>query len=1168
MKNFLLTLAFTAILLSTTQAQVQSLVNFNNTSDLTTLFNPDATPVFTNITDQGIGNTGSINVPLGSYDIWTTKSGYSVSGEGDVYTLSAFFKIKDNSGYGGLGFSSNDTNEPDSYGSPVYGLGMAFHGGGGMFINNRVQTSVSWPPDLVIGNWYKMILKVTALGSNLFDMNFQIWNCDANGVLGSKKTEHSLSNVSNTQVGGATTLHVYFSAAGSRMEKIDNFEINLEGGAVIVEEDEPVLTTDAVSSITASTATCGGNVTDDRSSPVTVRGVCWSTTTGPTTALSTKTSDGTGTGVFTSSLTDLEQGTTYYVRAYATNGVGTSYGAEVSFTTASALIATLPVGSGTSGSPYQIASLENLYWITAPGTVDGLTQAQRWSKYYIQTTNIDASITSTWDGGAGWLPIGKFSAPFTGAYDGSGQTISGLFVNRPGIDDIGLFGGVNNATISNLGMIGVQLNGEQRVGALVGMCYGVVVITNCYSTGSLTGVQYIGGLVGFIQDGSVNNCYSSATVGTGSVSVPGGLVGFNNGNIANCYATGAVTGFNLEGGLVGLNGLEGTITTSYATGVVSNGNWHGGLVGYDDGVTITTCFWDVTTTGQALSQGSDETIYGKTTLQMKTNTTFLDAGWDYTIWNIGDGINNGYPYLDWQNPTGTPLTSIALPVGSGTVGDPYQIATLQNLTWIAASDVDVPSPNQATRWAAHYIQNGDIDASSTSTWNSGAGWSPIGISPNNFTGTYDGDGHTISGLFINRNATDYQGLFGRNVGTISNLGVTNVNITGLYGTGGLVGINYGPISNSYCTGSITGDMATGGLVGANFTTATIRKSYSNASVTGASGDYGGLVGQHRDGALIADCYSTGNVTRSGGGGTSFGGLVGIITSTSTITNSYSTGRVIYAIGVNPTSKGLVGAVMNVPTFTNNFWDTETSLQTTTAGTATGKTTAEMRTNTTFLSAGWDDTIWNMGDGINDGYPYLDWQNPTGTPLPVELSSFSASVVGPTVKLNWNTATEINNYGFEIERYALIAERQTWNKIGFVDGNGNSNSTKSYSYEDKNVTTGKYSYRLKQIDNDGQFEYSKTIEVDMVVVKKFELSQNYPNPFNPTTTIQYGLLQTGMVRLTLYNILGQEIRTLVNEVKEAGTHTINLNASDLNSGVYIYKIESGSFTQTKKMTLVK
>jgi hypothetical protein len=642
MKNLLLTIVITALLFSTNQAQVQSLVNFNNTSDLTTLFNPDATPVFTNIINQGIGNTGAIDVPLGSSDIWTTKSGYSVSGEGDIYTLSAFFKIKDNSGYGGLGFSANDTNEPDFFGSPVYGLGMAFHGGGGMFINNTVQTAVDWyeeAGDLVIGNWYKMILKVTAKGSNLFDMNFQIWNCDADGVLGTKFTEWTLNDESNTQVGGATTLHVYFSAAGSRMEKIDNFEINLEGGAVIIEEGEPVVTTDAVTSITGTTATCGGNVTDDRSSPVTIRGVCWSTTTGPTTALSTKTSDGTGTGVFTSSLTDLESGTTYYLRAYSTNGVGTSYGAEVSFTTTSALIATLPVGSGTSGSPYQIATLANLYWITQNST--------EWNKYYIQTA--------------------------------------------------------------------------------------------------------------------------------------------------------------------------------------------------------------------------------------------------------------------------------------------------------------------------------DIDASSTSTWNSGAGWSPIGIVATNFSGTYNGDGHTITGLFINRNATDYQGLFGRNVGTISNLGVTNVNITGLYGTGGLVGINYGAISNSYCTGSVTGDMATGGLVGANFTPATIRKSYSNASVTGGSSDYGGLVGQHRDGALIADCYSTGNVTRSSGGGTAFGGLVGIITSTSTITNSYSTGRVIYTIGGNPTDKGLVGDVINVPTFTNNFWDTETSLQTTTAGTATGKTTAEMKTNSTFLSASWDYSIWNIGDGINNGY---------------------------------------------------------------------------------------------------------------------------------------------------------------------------------------------------------
>ena len=189
-------------------------------------------------------------------------------------------------------------------------------------------------------------------------------------------------------------------------------------------------------------------------------------------------------------------------------------------------------------------------------------------------------------------------------------------------------------------------------------------------------------------------------------------------------------------------------------------------------------------------------------------------------------------------------------------------------------------------------------------------------------------------------------------------------------------------------------------------------------------------------------------------------------------------------------------------------------------------------------------------------------------LPVELSSFSASVVGDAVKLNWRTETEVNNYGFEVERCALSAERQAWEKIGFVNGNGNSNSPKSYSYEDKNLTAGKYSYRLKQIDNDGQFEYSKTVEVDLSGVKKFELSQNYPNPFNPTTTIKFSLPEAGNVKLILFNILGQEVKTLVNESKESGVHTINFDASELNSGIYIYKLESGSFTQTRKMTLVK
>ena len=196
-------------------------------------------------------------------------------------------------------------------------------------------------------------------------------------------------------------------------------------------------------------------------------------------------------------------------------------------------------------------------------------------------------------------------------------------------------------------------------------------------------------------------------------------------------------------------------------------------------------------------------------------------------------------------------------------------------------------------------------------------------------------------------------------------------------------------------------------------------------------------------------------------------------------------------------------------------------------------------------------------------------------FPVELTSFSATTIGSSVKLSWQTATEINNFGFDVERKSNVKGHTStvlsvtdWEKIGFVNGNGNSNSTKDYSFVDDNVNAGTYSYRLKQIDNDGQFEYSKEVEIGLTAPDKFELSQNYPNPFNPSTTINYNLPEAANVKLIIYNILGQEVKTLVNGFKEAGVHTINFNASELNSGLYIYKIEAGSFTQTRKMTLIK
>ena len=205
-------------------------------------------------------------------------------------------------------------------------------------------------------------------------------------------------------------------------------------------------------------------------------------------------------------------------------------------------------------------------------------------------------------------------------------------------------------------------------------------------------------------------------------------------------------------------------------------------------------------------------------------------------------------------------------------------------------------------------------------------------------------------------------------------------------------------------------------------------------------------------------------------------------------------------------------------------------------------------------------------GINS---FSDWTLGEDGALPVELKSFTATTIASKVRLNWNTATEINNYGFEIERAkTLTSSLLVWEKIGFVNGSGNSNSPKSYTFIDDNVSSEKYSYRLKQIDNDGQFEYSSPVQIDLSSLSTFPLHQNYPNPFNPSTTIQFSLPAALNVKIIIFNLLGQEIRTLVNETKEAGIHEIIFDAQNLNSGVYIYKIEAGSYIQTRKMTLIK
>ena len=189
------------------------------------------------------------------------------------------------------------------------------------------------------------------------------------------------------------------------------------------------------------------------------------------------------------------------------------------------------------------------------------------------------------------------------------------------------------------------------------------------------------------------------------------------------------------------------------------------------------------------------------------------------------------------------------------------------------------------------------------------------------------------------------------------------------------------------------------------------------------------------------------------------------------------------------------------------------------------------------------------------------------PVPVELTSFYLLVSKNNVTLYWETATETNNYGFEILRFnpSIVNE---WKTIGFVPGHGTTTEKQSYSFSDELKQAGKYQYRLKQIDFDGSFELSQILEINFKSPTIFSLEQNYPNPFNPTTTIKYSIKEDGLVMLKVYDILGNEVAILVNEGKPAGNYKVEFNASNLPSGIYFYYITAAKFTDTKKLILLK
>ena len=443
------------------------------------------------------------------------------------------------------------------------------------------------------------------------------------------------------------------------------------------------------------------------------------------------------------------------------------------------------------------------------------------------------------------------------------------------------------------------------VGGLVGYNWYSNIYTS-YNTGAVTGRDNVGGLIG-LSGCDIKQSYNSGNV-TGRNFV-GGLIGLSYDNVSDTYSTGSVTGTDFVGGLVGYN--FAAISTSYSAGAVAGATNVGGLVGHNTGGSIANSFWDTQTSGQATSAGG----VGKTTAELMQQATY--SGWDFTnTWWMSEG--NTRPFLRMEYGT--------------TITNAHQLQLM------------------ALNLGASYTLANNIDMSeltrASGMWNTGTGFVPVGnySTLENystwFTGFFDGLGHTVNGLMINRPAEDYVGLFGLTVSgsTIRNVGLVGVSVTGYNDVGGLVGHNEGTISTSYNTGSVNGHDTVGGLVGHNKYDGAISNSYSAGLVTG-SYTIGGLVGNNDSGGAISNSYSSGLVSSTGSN-----------------------------VG------GLLGANIYGSTVANSFWDTQTSGYSTSAG-GTGKTTAEMKQLSTFTAAGWDidavggtGKIWRIYEGSS--YPLL------------------------------------------------------------------------------------------------------------------------------------------------------------------------------------------------------
>lgn len=598
---------------------------------------------------------------------------------------------------------------------------------------------------------------------------------------------------------------------------------------------------------------------------------------------------------------------------------------------------------------------------------------------FVLGNDISAAETALWNGGAGFTPVGSLGAAFTGVFNGLGFEIDGLTINRSGSDYQGLFG-VASGTLSNVGLRNATISGADHVGTLAGQ-FASGSVSRVFASGSVGGSDNVGGLIGQLGDnGTLTESYATATV-SGHDNV-GGLVGGASGmaSVADAYAMGDVSGNNAIGGLIGRN--EGAAARIFATGAVSGATHAGGLIGENAG-TVGNAYWDTTTAGTASGIGSNlaapgaAAVIGLSTAQL---AGALPTGFSAATWaNAG---NQSTPYLLSHARF---ATSGAALLGTDAAANPTIYDVIANLTQLQAIGGNL---------AGSYLLGNAIDASATATWNGGAGFTPIGNTLTEFSGTFNGMGFTIDGLTINRASGSNQGLFGKSSGTITNIRLTNASVVGNSNVGALVGYNHGgTVANAFASGNVSGNLYVGVLAGVN--SGTVTNAYTTGTASGTS-SVGGLVGyNYQGGASIAGAYSAANVS----GSHHLGGLAG--RNEGSIANAYATGNVsgsnydigglvgnnagsiarTYATGAvtgNSNVGGLVGNNFN-GNVADSFWNTTSSgtavgvaASTGTVSNVTGHDTANMHRLSTFSAAGWDiddaggtGKVWRIYDGYTN-----------------------------------------------------------------------------------------------------------------------------------------------------------------------------------------------------------